>query len=113
MSKKLYIGNLSSDVDNSTLESLLSPHGTVENVNIVADRNTGQSRGYGFVEMSTEEEAQAAIAALDESEYNGRTIKVAEANSPKTRPRRGRGGGGGGYGGRENDGRGRSRYSSR
>ena len=113
MSKKLYIGNLSSDADNSTLESLLSPHGTVENVNIVADRNTGQSRGYGFVEMSTEAEAQAAIAALDGSEYNGRTIKVNEANPPRThRPRRGGSGGygSGGYGGRGNDGGGRSRY---
>ena len=102
MSKKLYVGNLSSDVDNSVLESLLSPHGTVENVNIITDRSTGQSKGYGFVEMSTEEEAQAAIAALNGSEYNDRTIKVAEANPPKSRPRRGGGGrggsGGGGYG---------------
>ncbi len=103
MSKKLYIGNLSSDVDNSTLESLLSPHGTVENVNIVADRNTGQSRGYGFVEMSTEAEAQAAIAALDGSEHNGQTIKVAQANPTRAR-RPHRGGGGGGYGGRGNGG---------
>ncbi len=99
MSKKLYIGNLSSDVDSSTLESLLSPHGTVENVNVITDRNTGQSKGYGFVEMSTEAEAQAAITALDGSEYNGRSIKVAQANPPKGRPRRG-GGGRGGYGGR-------------
>ncbi len=111
MSKKLYVGNLSLDVDNSALESLLSPYGTVENVNIIADRNTGQSKGYGFVVMSTEEEAQAAIAALDGSEYNGQTIKVNEANPPKTRPRRG---GRGGYGGREGGsgggGYGRDRY---
>lgn len=92
MSKKLYVGNLSYDVDNSILESLLSPHGTVENVNVITDRNTGQSKGYGFVEMSSEAEAQAAITALDGSEYNGRMIKVAEANPPRTRrPRRGGG----------------------
>ncbi len=104
MSKKLYVGNLSDDSDNSTLESLLSPHGTVENVNIIADRRTGQSKGYGFVEMSTEAEAQAAITALDGTEYNGRSIKVAQATPPKSRPRRGGGdrSSGGGYG--------RSRY---
>ncbi len=72
MSKKLYVGNLGDDVDNSTLESLLSPHGTVENVNVITDRDNSKSKGYGFVEMSTEAEAQAAITALDGSEYNGR-----------------------------------------
>ena len=107
MTKKLYVGNLSFDVDNSVLESLLSPHGTVESVNVITDRNTGQGKGYGFVEMSTETEAQAAIAALDGTEYNGRTIKVNEANPTRTRrPRRG---GGGGYGGR-GAGQGRDRY---
>lgn len=110
MSKKLYIGNLSSDVDNSTLESLLSPHGTVENVNIVTDRNTGQSRGYGFVEMSTEAEAQAAIAALDGTEYNGRSIKVAQANPPRNRRPRRDSGGYGGRGGGRGDRQGRDRY---
>ena len=116
MTKKVYVGNLSFDVDNVVLESLLSPYGTVENVNVITDRNTGQSKGYGFVEMSTEAEAQAAVAALNGSEYNGRSIKVAQANPPRTRrSRRGSGRGGrGGYGGRPagsgGGGYGRDRY---
>ena len=104
MSKKLYVGNLNYDVDKDTLTDLFSAHGTVESVNLITDRDTGQSKGYAFVEMSTEEEAQAAVAALNESDQMGRAMKVAEANPPKARPQRkgggGRGfGGGGGYGG--------------
>lgn len=104
MSKKLYVGNLSYDVDNQTLTDLFSAYGTVESVNLITDRDTGQSKGYAFVEMSTEEEAKAAAEALNETDQKGRAIKVAEANPPKARPQRkggGRGfGGGGGGGGR-------------
>ena len=95
MAKKMYVGNLSYDVDSDTLTAWFSAHGTVEAVHIVADRETGRSRGYGFVEMSSEEEAKAAIEALNETEHDGRAIKVAEANPPKSRRPRGGGGGGG------------------
>lgn len=96
MSKKLYVGNLSYDVDQETLVELFSTYGTVESVNLITDRDTGQSKGYGFVEMSSEGEAQAAIAGLNGSEHTGRAMKVAEASPPKGRPQRK---GGGGYGG--------------
>ena len=107
MSKKLYVGNLSYDVDQDTLTELFSAYGTVESVNLISDRATGQSKGYAFVEMSSEGEAQAAVAALNESDQLGRAMKVAQANPPKARPQRGKGGrggfgggggGGGGYG---------------
>ena len=106
MSKKLYVGNLSYDVDKDTLTQLFSTYGPVENVNLITDRDTGQSKGYAFVEMGTDEAAQAAITGLNESDQMGRSMKVAEANPPKARPQRkgggrgfGGGGGGGGYGG--------------
>lgn len=100
MSKKLYVGNLSYDVDKETLTQLFSAYGTVENVNLITDRDSGQSKGYAFVEMSTDQEAQAAVTALNESDQMGRAMKVAEANPPKARPqRKGGGGGRGGYGG--------------
>jgi hypothetical protein len=99
MSKKLYVGNLNYDVDKETLTALFSAHGTVESVNLITDRDTGQSKGYAFVEMSTEEEAQAAVTALNESDQMGRAMKVAEANPPKARPQRKGGGGGRGFGG--------------
>ncbi len=106
MSKKLYVGNLSYDVDQDTLTELFSAYGTVESVNLISDRATGQSKGYAFIEMSSEGEAQAAIAGLNESDQLGRAMKVAQANPPKSRPQRGKGGrggyggggGGGGYG---------------
>jgi len=102
MSKKLYVGNLSYDVDKEKLMELFSAYGVVENVNLISDRDTGQSKGYAFVEMGSDEAAQAAIAGLNETDQLGRSIKVAEANPPKARPQRGgggRGGYGGGYGG--------------
>jgi RNA recognition motif-containing protein len=107
MGKNLYVGNLSFDIDDSALEQLFSAHGTVESAKVIKDRDTGRSRGFGFVEMSTDEEAQAAIAALDGQEAEGRPIKVNEA---KPRENRGGGGGGGrgGYGG--GGGGGRRRY---
>jgi len=104
MGRKLYVGNLSYDADQATLETMFSEHGTVESVNLITDRETGRSKGFGFVEMSSDEEAQAAMAALDGKDYGGRAIKVNEAR-PQT-SRGGRGGGGGSYGG----GGGRRRY---
>ena len=94
MGKKLYVGNLSYDVSSSELEALMSPHGTVQSAEVIMDRSTGQSKGFGFVEMNSDSEAQAAIAALDGQEQGGRTLKVNEA-----KPREPRSGGGGGYGG--------------
>ena len=94
MGKKLYIGNLSYDVSSSDLEALLSPHGTVQSAEVIMDRSTGQSKGFGFVEMDSDAEAQAAIAALDGQDHGGRALKVNEA-----KPRAPRTGGGGGYGG--------------
>src|SRR5436305_6347773 len=96
MGKKLYLGNLSYDVDSSALEQLFAPHGTVESAQIISDRDTGRSKGFGFVEMSSDAEAQAAIAALNGQESGGRALTVNEAKPREERPR---GGGGGGYGG--------------
>jgi len=93
MGKRLYIGNLSYDCSSSDLETLLSGHGTVSSAEVISDRSTGQSKGFGFAEMGTEEEAQAAIAALDGQDHGGRTLKVNEAKPRESR------GGGGGYGG--------------
>ena len=93
MGKKLYVGNLSYDMSSSELEKLFSPHGTIESAQVIEDRSTGQSKGFGFVEMSSDAEAQAAISALDGQDNGGRALKVNEA-----KPRESRGGGGGGYG---------------
>ena len=94
MGKKLYVGNLSYDVDNAALEQLFSAHGTVESAQIIQDRDSGRSKGFGFVEMSSDAEAQAAIAALHGQQNGGRALTVNEA-----KPREPRSGGGGGYGG--------------
>ena len=95
MGKKLYVGNLSYDVDSSALQELFSPHGTVESAEVIADRDTGRSKGFGFVEMGSEAEAQAAIAALNGQQYGGRALTVNEAK-PKENRTGGSGGGGGG-----------------
>ena len=79
MSKKLYIGNLSYDFSSSDLETLLEPHGTVLSAEVISDRNTGRSKGFGFVEMDSAEEAEAAIAALNGQEHGGRELTVNEA----------------------------------
>ena len=98
MAKKLYVGNLSYQVDSSELEQLFGQHGQVLSAQIINDRDTGRSKGFGFVEMANDDEAQAAIAALNGQEHGGRALTVNEA-----RPREDRGGGGGGgrggYGG--------------
>ena len=85
MGKKLYIGNLSYDVSSSDLEALLSPHGTVQSAEVIMDRTTGRSKGFGFVEMGSDSEAQAAIAALDGQEHGGRALKVNEAKPREPR----------------------------
>ena len=106
MGRKLYVGNLSYDADQATLETMFAEHGTVESVNVITDRETGRSKGFGFVEMSSDEEAQAAMTALDGKDCGGRALKVNEARPQTNRGGRGGGGGGGGYGG----GGGRRRY---
>ena len=97
MGRKLYVGNLGYDVTDSDLQQMFAGHGTVDSATVISDRSTGQSKGFGFVEMSSNAEAEAAIAALDGKELGGRAIKVNEA---KPRPAGGGGGGGGGRGGR-------------
>jgi RNA recognition motif-containing protein len=100
MGRKLYVGNLSYDVDSSALQDLFSPHGTVDSAQIITDRDTGRSKGFGFVEMSSDGEAQAAIAALNGQEHGGRALTVNEAKPKENRSGGGGGGGGrGGYGG--------------
>ena len=102
MGKKLYVGNLSYDISSSDLESLLSAHGTVLSAEVITDRSTGQSKGFGFVEMESDAGAQAAIAALDGQSHGGRTLKVNEAK-PRAPRSGGSGGGRGGYGGGRRD----------
>jgi len=97
--KKLYVGNLAYGVTDSTLESLLEPHGTVQSAQVIMDRETGRSKGFGFVEMSSDAEAQAAISALNGQEVEGRELKVNEAKPREDRGGSRGGGGGRGYGG--------------
>ncbi|MBU0755143.1 MAG: RNA-binding protein [Planctomycetes bacterium] len=94
MGKNLYVGNLSFDMDDSSLEQLFSDYGTVDSAKVIIDRDTNRSKGFGFVEMGNDAEAKAAITALDGKECGGRNLKVNEA-----KPRENRGGGGGGRGG--------------
>jgi len=102
MSTKLYVGNLSFNTTNSELEQMFGEAGTVQSANIIEDRETGRSRGFAFVEMSSSEEANAAIAALNGKEIDGRALKVNEAKPQEKRNGNGGGrsnyGGGGGYG---------------
>lgn len=106
--KKLYVGNLSYGVSSADLERLFGAYGTVESAQVIADRDTGRSKGFGFVEMSSDTEAQAAIQGLHEQDHQGRPLTVNEA---RPREDRGGGGGGGGRGGRGGGGGGgRGRY---
>lgn len=98
MGNRLYVGNLSYDVSSSDLEAMLSPHGTVLSAEVISDRMTGRSKGFGFVEMDSDAEAEAAITALNGQDHGGRTLTVNEAK-PRA-PRSGGGGYGGGGGGR-------------
>ena len=98
MGKKLYVGNLPYSVTDASLESLFSQAGKVESAKVISDQMTGRSKGFGFVEMSSDEEANAAISKLNGFETDGRTLKVSEAKPQSSQPNRG----GGGFG--------RSRY---
>ena len=103
MGRKLYVGNLSYQVDSSELQQLFGQFGTVESAEVIADRETGRSKGFGFVQMGTDEEANAAIEGLNGKDHGGRALTVNEA---KPKENRGGGFGGGGGGG----GRGRGGY---
>jgi RNA recognition motif-containing protein len=95
MGKKLYVGNLTFGVTDAELEQMFAAHGTVQSAQVIMDRDTGRSKGFGFVEMGSDQEAQAAIQAMNGKDVNGRSLTVNEA-----RPKEGGGGGGrGGYGG--------------
>jgi RNA recognition motif-containing protein len=100
--KKLYVGNLTFAVNETELETMFSQFGTVQSAQIIVDRDTNRSKGFGFVEMGSDAEAQAAITGLDGHEHNGRRLTVNEA-----KPREDRGGGGGFGGGRGGGGGGR------
>ncbi len=99
MAKKLYVGGLSYDTTEETLKNTFAEVGTVETAVIINDRETGRSKGFGFVEMSTEDEAKKAIEALNGKELDGRTLIVNEARPQEPRPRSGGYDRGGGYGG--------------
>ncbi len=109
MAKNLYVGNLPYSTSNSDLERMFEAYGSVKSAQVIMDRETGRSKGFGFVEMVNDQEAQAAIAALNGKDVDGRALTVNEA-----RPREDRGGGGGGgrggYGGRGGAGGGRGGY---
>jgi len=95
MGSKLYVGNLSYNTTSSELEQLFGQHGTVQSAEVIQDRDTGRSKGFGFVQMASDDEAKAAIAALNGQQQDGRALTVNEA-----KPREDRGGGGGGGRGR-------------
>ena len=99
MSTKLFVGNLSFDVIENDLQDLLSQHGPVNEVNVIMDKMTGRSRGFGFVEMSSDEEAQKAIEMWNGKDFDGRKLTVNEAKPLEARPPRREGGFGGGNGG--------------
>ena len=99
MGKKLYVGNLTYQVSDSDLQDLFQQHGAVTSAQVIMDRNSGRSKGFGFVEMSSDQEAKTAIEALNGQDHKGRSLTVNEA-----KPREDRGGGGrGGYGGGDRD----------
>ena len=93
MAKKLYFGGLAYATTDDTLNAAVAPYGTVVSAKVIMDRETGRSRGFGFVEMSTDEEAQAVISGLDGKEVDGRAVRVSEARPQEN------GGGRGGFGG--------------
>ncbi len=99
MGKKLYVGNLSYGVDSSQLQELFGQHGSVQSAEVIADRETGRSKGFGFVEMGTDEEAQNCIQKLNGQQFEGRALTVNEAKPKENRSGGGGFGGGGGRGG--------------
>lgn len=100
MGKKLYVGNLAYSVTDADLQQMFEGHGSVQSAQVIMDRDTGRSKGFGFVEMGSDQEAQAAIAALNGKEVDGRTLTVNEARPKTEGGGGGRGGSGGGRGGR-------------
>jgi cold-inducible RNA-binding protein len=109
MGKKIYVGNLPYTVTDAALADVFATHGTVESAQVIMERDTGRSKGFGFVEMATEEEAQGAIAALNGQEMDGRALTVNEAR-PKEDRGPSRGGSYGGSGGRGGFDRGRGSF---
>jgi RNA recognition motif-containing protein len=107
--KNLYVGNLPHSTTEVELRQVFEPHGAVEKVTVVTDRETGRSRGFGFVEMTDASEADKAIAALNGTDLGGRPLTINEAK-PKTERPKGGGGGGRGFGGGGGGGRGRDDY---
>jgi cold-inducible RNA-binding protein len=104
MGKKLYVGNLPYSTDDSSLQSFFEGAGPVESARVIVDKATGRSKGFGFVEMTTDDDAQKAIQQLDGRDIDGRKVRVSEARPQEDRPRTGGGNRGGGFGER------RSRY---
>jgi RNA recognition motif-containing protein len=98
MSKKIYVGNLSFDMNDDQLNQIFAPFGTISSARVIKDKFTDRSRGFGFVEMDNNEEADKAIAALNGKDVDGRALKVSEARPREDKPRGG-GFGGGGFGG--------------
>ena len=96
---KMYVGNLSWSVTQADLEALFATYGAVRSVEVIMDRETGRSRGFGFVEMDSQEAAQQAMQALNGNDFQGRNLTVNEARERSPRPGGGGGGGRGGYGG--------------
>jgi RNA recognition motif-containing protein len=99
MGKKLYVGNLTYAVNDAELQQLFEQFGSVQSAQIIMDRESGRSKGFGFVEMASDDEAKAAIEALNGKDHNGRALTVNEAKPREDRPRGGSGGGRGGFGG--------------
>ena len=99
MGSKLYVGNLSYNVTSSDLEQLCAQHGQVQSAEVIQDRDSGRSKGFGFVQMGSDQDAQAVIAALNGQEHDGRQLTVNEAKPKENRGGGGGGGGRGGYGG--------------
>lgn len=97
MAKKLFVGNLSYKVGDNDLQQLFAPHGNVVSAQVITDRDSGRSKGFGFVEMGSEQEAEKAIAALNGTDFEGRNIVVSEARPQAAREPRP--GGSGGFGG--------------
>jgi RNA recognition motif-containing protein len=113
MGRKLYVGNLSYNTTDESLSAAFAQFGTVESARIIMDRETGRSKGFGFVEMSTDDEARSAVEGLDGQSVDGRNVRVSEARPPENGGGRGGGGGrgfGGGGGGRGHGGGGGGRW---
>jgi RNA recognition motif-containing protein len=106
MGKKLYVGNLAYGVTDGDLQQMFGAYGAVQSAQVIMDRDTGRSKGFGFVEMGSDAEAQAAIAGLNGTESGGRSLTVNEAKPKEGGGRGGSGGGRGGYGGGGGGGRG-------